>query len=516
MNYLQKKLKDINEVSQKDAKKYFLGSGYFPDGSILPVSVNPDGLKKVTLDKIDWTKPQAVARTSSIDIITDKDNKGLRRFSLMHPYAYLHIANEIIENFDEFKKRLLRETPVSSYAIPHFDGKDQIKLDWMHFSSTDPSKYFLEYGYVVSTDIYNFYESIYTHSISWAMHGKQVAKDNVRDFTLLGNKLDKLFQNAHDGQTNGIPTGNVLSDLVSELILKDMDELIGGMIDKLGVKAFRYRDDFRFVCKDRRDARKMLDGLALMLNNEYGLTLNQSKTKIESCEEYRYRISVPELGVKLPFKPHAGEIHIDWRSIHQYIEKCKKAGTNTKNVFDKQMESLMISLRSVLTKQIIAEESDDWAGQIYSSLIDCINSGVSNSGYTFLLMDFMLSNVKDKTLSKELLDSLILHFKDSHNERSKMWAYAILLHISTEKAKVFAQSQSSPLFRMLLNSSTPQIDQFSTRDRIPTKDREKLKNITVVGTSLIKSIETISPIDYIFGSIPDKDFEAISSSHYDD
>ena len=128
----------------------------------------------------------------------------------------------------------------------------------------------------------------------------------------------------------------------------------------------------------------------------------------------------------------------------------------------------------------------------------------------------MLSNVKSKILLGNLLDSLTLHFKDSHNERSKMWAYAILLHINPEKAKDFAQSQSSPLFKMLLNSSTPQIDQFATRDKIPVSDREKLKKIKIVGTSLIKSIETISPIDYIFGSIEDEDFEAISSRHYDD
>jgi len=374
MRYLQKKIKDINEISKEEARKYFLGKGYFPDKSILPVSVNPDTFEEVILESIDWTKPQTIARTSSIDIITDKDNKGLRRFSLIHPYAYIHIANEIIDNFEEFKNRLLRETPVSSYAVPYFNGNDQIKSDWMHFSTTDPSRYFLDYGYVVSADIYNFYESIYTHSISWAMHGKQVAKDNVRDFSLLGNRLDKLFQNAHDGQTNGIPTGNILSDLISELILKDMDELIGSLIDTLGIKAFRYRDDFRFVCKDRRDARKMLDGLALMLNNEYGLTLNQSKTRIESCEDYRYRVSVPELGVKAPFKGHAQEVHIDWRSIHQYIEKCNKAGVGAKNVFDKQMESLMSSLRSVLTKKIIADDSDDHADLIYSSLIDSIST----------------------------------------------------------------------------------------------------------------------------------------------
>ncbi|MCE2887486.1 MAG: RNA-directed DNA polymerase [Pseudanabaena sp.] len=68
------------------------------------------------------------------------------------------------------------------------------------------------YKYLIKTDIKNFYPSIYTHSIPWALHDKAVIRQpNKRnDYEFIGNRLDKLFQNANDGCTNGIPIGPVV------------------------------------------------------------------------------------------------------------------------------------------------------------------------------------------------------------------------------------------------------------------------------------------------------------------
>lgn len=57
---------------------------------------------------------------------------------------------------------------------------------------------------IVRTDINQFYGSIYTHSIPWALHGKATAKAN-RSPALLGNALDECVRNAQDGQTIGVP-----------------------------------------------------------------------------------------------------------------------------------------------------------------------------------------------------------------------------------------------------------------------------------------------------------------------
>jgi len=61
--------------------------------------------------------------------------------------------------------------------------------------------------------------SIYTHSIVWALHKKDIAKNNKKNQSLIGNIIDAHFQDMSHGQTNGIPQGGVLMDFVVEMVL---------------------------------------------------------------------------------------------------------------------------------------------------------------------------------------------------------------------------------------------------------------------------------------------------------
>ncbi|HHP7830188.1 TPA: RNA-directed DNA polymerase, partial [Legionella pneumophila] len=84
----------------------------------------------------------------------------------------------------------------------------------------------LDFQYIIKTDITDCYSSIYTHSIAWAIHGKNFAKQNQKDKTLLGNKIDNLLQDMHHGQTNGVPQGSALMDFIAEIVLGYSDELL--------------------------------------------------------------------------------------------------------------------------------------------------------------------------------------------------------------------------------------------------------------------------------------------------
>ena len=59
---------------------------------------------------------------------------------------------------------------------------------------------------VVRTDVTQFYSSLYTHSIPWALEGKPAAKQNIGKNTG-PNRLDKALQGMMDGQTMGVPIG---------------------------------------------------------------------------------------------------------------------------------------------------------------------------------------------------------------------------------------------------------------------------------------------------------------------
>jgi hypothetical protein len=75
---------------------------------------------------------------------------------------------------------------------------------------------------ILQTDIADFYPSVYTHSIPWALHTKQVAKAN-RTNALFGNRIDQLVRNSQDGKAVGLPIGPDTSFVIAESILAAAD-----------------------------------------------------------------------------------------------------------------------------------------------------------------------------------------------------------------------------------------------------------------------------------------------------
>lgn len=140
----------------------------------------------------------------------------------------------------------------------------------------------MKYKYMFVTDITNCYGSIYTHSIAWAMMGKEKAKEERLNKALLGNRLDYYIQGMQNGQTNGIPQGNVVSDLVAELILSYADSMIAKRAQTENITDYyviRYRDDYRVFSNNRDD----LERFSLIMQQELAdlnFKINSSKTSV--------------------------------------------------------------------------------------------------------------------------------------------------------------------------------------------------------------------------------------------
>jgi len=133
--------------------------------------------------------------------------------------------------------------------------------------------------YVVVTDLSEFYSSIYTHTVPWAIHGKPAAKAN-RTNALYGNVLDTLLRESQDGQTVGIPIGPDTSLVVAEVVLCAVDKELVSSIPT--IRGLRYMDDFELYYADPTAAEH---GLALLQETllEYELRLNPRKTTVEQA-----------------------------------------------------------------------------------------------------------------------------------------------------------------------------------------------------------------------------------------
>jgi hypothetical protein len=128
---------------------------------------------------------------------------------------------------------------------------------------------------LLRTDISQFYASIYTHAIPWALHTRLEAKKK-RGKTR-GDKIDKAVRDCAAGQTAGIPIGPDTSLVIAEVILAAVDH---DFEQAQGVqRGFRFLDDYELAYGSRSEAEEGLAQLERVLG-KYELVLNPYKTEI--------------------------------------------------------------------------------------------------------------------------------------------------------------------------------------------------------------------------------------------
>jgi hypothetical protein len=223
--------------------------------------------------------------------LNNKDGKyAWRPFQLIHPALYVSLVHSITEeaNWNLIVARfgqLSANPKIRCYSIPiqsdsNQSDKAETVSQWWHTIEQQSLELALKYDYVLHTDVTDCYGSIYTHSVPWAIHTKQVAKSQRRDLTLIGNNIDKHLQDMSYGQTNGIPQGSVVMDFIAEMVLGFADLELSNKIQQEGIQDYeiiRYRDDYRIFANNPQVAEHITKLLTEVLI-ELGMRLNAQKT----------------------------------------------------------------------------------------------------------------------------------------------------------------------------------------------------------------------------------------------
>ena len=235
-----------------------------------------------------------------------------RRLSVPNPTAFYRLARA----FAEHEALLTAKWSESSWSgtkpeLVEFGGR---ALDRAHTDrATRRAMARVGAKYVLKADIAQFYPSIYTHSVSWALHGKSQAKASIKDTTLAGNVIDKALQNCQSGQTKGIAIGPDTSLGIAELILAPIDARLSDACSPIG--GVRFIDDMEYAFRKLADAEGAMYRLEEYLH-EYDLQLNASKTSIATLPESLESRFVIDLRRALPTAKDASRaMWIDFFSL---------------------------------------------------------------------------------------------------------------------------------------------------------------------------------------------------------
>jgi hypothetical protein len=141
--------------------------------------------------------------------------------------------------------------------------------------------------FVLRTDVSQFYSSLYTHSIPWALHTKSYAKANINKTP--GDRIDEALRHMSNGQTIGIPIGPDTSLVAAETVPTAVDRTLA---DQVGpVRGYRHADDYEAAFRSRAQAEDALVRLEGILG-DFELTLNPFKTKILELPQPFHRLGL--------------------------------------------------------------------------------------------------------------------------------------------------------------------------------------------------------------------------------
>ena len=201
--------------------------------------------------------------------IVRKDTKK-RKLSLPHPLSQLELCDLYEEYADYitylctksnfslrypsaisskfYKKGCLREDDEEIMTASNYFKYSNYRLLYKFYDSPKFIKLEKKYAFLRKLDISNCFSSIYTHTISWAVKTKEVAKQQI----LLSNfeqNFDKFMQHVNYNETAGIVIGPEFSRIFAEIIFQCIDLKIEKKLasDTYKLKLFRDYEIYRYV-----------------------------------------------------------------------------------------------------------------------------------------------------------------------------------------------------------------------------------------------------------------------------
>lgn len=200
-------------------------------------------------------------KVSSSFYINENDNDGMYKKS----------------NITSTKKELTKKFSSSYYS---YYGVNRL---YKYFNSLNFYEHEKKFSTMWMLDVSHCFDSIYTHSVSWAIKGKDYIRSHLDYNSQFAQELDTLMQRSNNNETNGIPIGSEFSRIFSELIFQRIDTDIENEIKSkykwnhnVDYKILRYVDDYILYSHNEEQALAITKIISLKLNN-YNLHLNNQK-----------------------------------------------------------------------------------------------------------------------------------------------------------------------------------------------------------------------------------------------
>lgn len=425
--------------------------------------------------------------TEPIDLHISKPNGANRIISVVNPLVLIPLHFYI----NKYHEEILEE---QANATENYDSSSRFSFEegkFIRLYDYDEEPIMMEYTNIVQpnyqynllnkqkicdgkyyhlgVDITNFFNSIYTHTISWDL--------NNEANKIIFDNLDILNRTLNGNETKGIVIGPYTSSLFSELILSKVDRKIIQECKNKDMSFVRFCDDYDFYS----DSKESLENDTRLLISEnlsnYKLDLNMNKIKLE---EFPF-ISLNTIQNKSIFLLMKRIEENAYEDKLEFIEDVMNEINNSLKMKYSNCKYLLKILTSKIKKKVITKEyfDENTAEILLDFLINMMfkQNMISPDAFNLIVEIFNLMELdKDRIIIKWIKkrNSRISHIK----EITDIWLSYLII-----KLKICNNESTTYIFDIMNKSDLCAILSFeyfyknNLLDIYKEKIKEYLENI---------------------------------------
>lgn len=366
--------------------------------------------------------PRTINSTNPYLYKVRKNSTEFRRLALLHPLSQWRLKcfyqkyEQLILHYCAHSPasiRAPRKVASSFYSKSSWDNINQYKKDSVSLASIDryvkhtPS-FFSYFGYdrlykffnsreyfslekqfcvLTTLDVSKCFDSIYTHSLSWAVKDKEFTKANVSVSSTFAQDFDVTIRHGNHNETNGIPIGPEASRIFSEILFQEIDRRV---IEKLNDIEFgldyvfrRYVDDV-FIFATSEDVAHHVYAVYSDVLIAFNLHANVAKSStmrrpflttksrlifeagVKTNEFLAKFLEADGLGILKPKK-----ILSKWKLTKSYVDLIKSLCSSSLSSYD-EIASFLMSVITERIKSLVNADLDNCNDEIQEEYFSAI------------------------------------------------------------------------------------------------------------------------------------------------
>ena len=263
-----------------------LGDGYFP------VQLPPPFVTKSFRGAVSALNaqflPSKIFQSECETFSVARGGHRRRTTKLPNPVSQFLLARCIADNWNDIAKHLKKsKLSLTNTGLRVVAGQRSIEIPSFGKLESERVTRSSGYRFALVSDVTQFFPSLYTHALPWALHTKTATKAALaarpRVVVGYGDDLDKHVRNCQSQQTIGVPIGPDTSHILAEIVGVGIDLEVKKALEKWPA-GYRYVDDFVLFFTSRVEADEGLSVLNQAMAH-FELRPNENKTRVVPIDE---------------------------------------------------------------------------------------------------------------------------------------------------------------------------------------------------------------------------------------